>query len=318
MSAGPRLVLSALLIVLGCAPLTTSQLREVHSFGKAVDEYALLPGAVLTGFAEGRVEATKLSIETLRAVDADSAQAAYRTLAETYLWEERFRRQARQLDQTLAVLELYAEALVALSTEDFTSEVESQARALGAALDGSIAAYNQRDAEPEAAETRLPRFGPRVASGVRWLGGWYVRRQQARAVRDFVRRAEPVIDRLTKRIEHLLEPYAEVRGRAAASWPRQSLMAVEGAFRRRAVDEGKIAAKLVSRVERPTRKLIAAEALAGEAIAAAQALRKAHSELSSALAARRELAQHIDAIGLLAADVRAALEVMKKLEAREP
>lgn len=198
----PLLILSILLIGgTGCAVLTSSQVKEVERFATAVEGYGTLPGTVISAYGEASEE-DKLMVVTGFAFSRDDPAAADDAL--DILQSARKRRQefnavARQADDALRVLDTYAELLVTLTSDDFTAILEERALSLGKSLDKTIKTYNEIYA------TDLSLLGSKAAQAIRGLGGLYIRRRQTVLLKEYVTRAQPIIDDLTKQVENMID-----------------------------------------------------------------------------------------------------------------
>jgi hypothetical protein len=183
----------------GCAVLTPSQVKEVGRFAQATEGYGALPGAVISMYGQVAEENRLLAVTgyTFRAGDR-TADQALEDMKSARQRHREFTAAAKQADEALESLNLYASALTILASDDFTLSLDESATAVGKSLDKAIAGYN------DSYHKNLSLIGSVAAQGVRGAGGFYLRRKQTILLKDYVERADPLIEALTRDVEDMI------------------------------------------------------------------------------------------------------------------
>lgn len=312
--AWAALAATCLVAATGCASLSASQREAVQTFAGAADGYSALPGGVLEQYARGRLEAELLLAESVEVSDAGQAKEIHEHLVNAYARDEALHAHAREADAALRVVRIYAEMLTALGSDSYTRELQEQATALRDAFESATTVYNERFVDTAAGETPLATtFGDLAAGATRWLGGWYVRHVQARAVERAVDQADPVLCGLTVHVQELLEGYAGP-SEGIDSFPAQKLSLVRSALLKATGSGGKLSNAELGRAADATRALVHAEWGARQARQAAGSLCQAHSQLAAGVR-DRPVTHYLDAILAFGADVDAGLALVRTPEA---
>jgi hypothetical protein len=285
-------------VAAGCAVLTTSQVQEVERFAKATDEYGALPDAAMDAHRDVRLRrqlffASTLpeGSEILRAIDSALRQSS------------ELRAEATRARDALRVLDLYADQLTLLSSDEFTTDLEEASRRLGRSLDQAIAEYNR------AHGASLGLIGGTVAAAVRAGGGLYIRYRQATLLREYVTGADGIVAALTRDVQALMGLYlgeGQTPGLIDAE-VAEFRQTVAAAIREPApLDTVRGVAETLRRAER-------AKALAAAVRRSAEEYRKAHARLATVVQRRTTLRGFLEETQALAAEIRAAQKLRREL-----
>jgi hypothetical protein len=295
-------MLLAITLLSGCAVLTPSQVKEVGRFAQATEGYGALPGAVISMYGQVAEENRLLAVTgyTFRAGDK-TADQALEDMKSARQRHREFNAAAKQADEALEILNLYASALTILASDDFTISLDESATAVGKSLDKAIAAYN------DSYQKNFSLIGSAAAQGVRGAGGFYLRRKQTLLLKDYVERADPLIESLTRDVEDMI-------GDRVSPHLKDLTGRVEREFINSANHQGKLDLTTVVRINRIFYQLEGAESLAGAARSSAKRYREAHRALKEALDKKQDLKGVIEQVTVLADEVNAAQKLKKNFE----
>jgi hypothetical protein len=300
--------LSLVLFLAGCAVLNSDQVAEVQRFANATRDYGTLPGSVLLAYANVRTTNNVLQLENVRYGDAAKAQAAWGLLDENTRETTKFLDSSAKIDDALRILDDYSAQLSALSSDDYTQQIEQSATNLGQSIDGAVATYNTQYAASMASP------GAAAAAVVRGLGDWYVKVQQARLLKQRVLAADPLVQTLTTHIETGLAPFALQH----SSEGEANLMLNEreqlGSLFKVAGSRRDLTPDFVARVASADAQIDTASALAVSAMGSARRYREAHARLVAAMTDPGALSQAHNDIAALRAEVDATRRFEQRLK----
>lgn len=295
-------VLLAITLLSGCAVLTPSQVKEVERFAQATQGYGALPGAVISMYGEGAEENRLLAVTgyTFRPGEK-TADQALQDMKSARQRRQEFTAAAKRADEALEILNIYAAALTILTSDDFTASLDESATAVGKSLDRAISVYN------DSYDKKFSMIGSAAAQVVRGAGGIYLRYKQTVLLKEYVERADPVIEVLTKDVEDIIQD--------KVSPNLKDLTArVEREFINSANHHVRLDLSTVVRINQIFYRLEGAEGLAGAAVSSAKRYREAHRALKEALKKKQDLKGVIEQITVLAEEVKAARKLKKKFE----
>jgi len=292
----------AITLLSGCAVLTPSQVKEVGRFAQATAGYGALPGSVISMYGEVAEENRLLAVTgyTFRPGD-ETADQALQDMKSARQRHREFTAAAKQADEALEILNIYASALTILTSDDFTASLDESATAVGKSLDKAITAYN------ESYDKKFSFIGSAAAQVVRGAGGIYLRYKQTVLLKEYVEHADPLIETLTKDVEDL------IRDRVSPNL-KDLLARVEREFINSANHHARLDLGTVVRINQIFYRLEGAEGLAGAAVSSAKRYREAHRALKETLGKKQDLKGVIEQITVLADEVKAARKLKKKFE----
>jgi hypothetical protein len=292
----------AITLISGCTVLTPSQVKEVGRFAQATEGYGALPGAVISMYGQVAEENRLLAVTgyTFRPGDKTAGQALQDMKSARQRHRE-FTAAAKQADEALEILNLYASALTILTSDDFNTTLDESATAVGKSLDKAIAGYN------DSYHKNFSLIGSVAAQVVRGAGGFYLRRKQTLLLKDYVERADPLIEALTRDVEDMI-------GDRVSPHLKDLTSRVEREFINSANQQGKLDLTTVVRINRTFCRLEGAESLADAARSSAKRYREAHRALKEALNKKQTLKGVIEQITVLAEEVKAAQKLKKNFE----
>ena len=190
---------------IGCAVLTTSQVKEVEKFAKASQGYSELPGALAQSY--GVLIRNKKLLSVTRkefgqrdkqgGIDTSEAKDALETIQSAYKDETDFAAAGKEMDAALSVLKIYSDLLTCLVSDNFTDALNDSAEKLGKSLDKATDEYNDKYKK----DVPLKKVGGIIAMGVRSAGGLYIRQKQASILKKTIKEANPLIIGLMDEIQ---------------------------------------------------------------------------------------------------------------------
>jgi len=301
----------------GCTVLTRNEVAAVGRFAAVAKDYSDLPGAVIERHAAIRKERQVLKVSTF--ADGDKALAGVESALRQ---EETLTEKGREADQALQVLSDYAELLSELTADSYTDEIDSAAQSLGAKVDKGIGQYNK--VWNRSVATR----GSTVAAVVRGAGGVYLRARQAKALKEVVPAADPLVQALARTVEETMSLYLDAGQlqQAGVAAPGEEALVPGGLLTEERTDvalfyrgvaglyQGKQPPELPLKVAEVMQSSDAAALLAAKTLRAAATFRQAHAQLAEEVQGKRSLASAIQQVQALADEVKGAREAKKKLD----
>ena len=179
------------LTTVGCEILTREQVKAVERFASAAKPFDTLPGEIIRGYRDILGEARRMGA---MASNDDPARALEKVQRSVQM-SSALGQQADRADQAVAILGTYTELLVLLTSEEYTRELEASAKNLGAEIDSAVADYKEN--APVEIRGNLDSVGSMAAAVVRAVGGIIIKRRQAKALRNAVADADPLVAALT-------------------------------------------------------------------------------------------------------------------------
>ncbi|MGO9137258.1 MAG: hypothetical protein ACLP9S_04655 [Syntrophales bacterium] len=296
------LVLLLGMSITGCTVLTSSQVKEVKKFADAAKGYGTLPGDVVMAYAEISEENKLLNLTGyVFHSDSDTAETALEEMKKARESRDDFNKAANKANDALKILDIYAENLVTLTSDDYTNSLDESATALGQSLDKTLTAYNN------AYDKKLSMIGSTVTQVVRGVGGIYLRHKQTQLLKEYVDKADPVIAELCQDIENVISGNVTPNLEALNN-------KLETGFTTLANNHSRLDLLNIERVNVLFDKLDSANSLASAAVSSAQKYRKAHLALKEALVEKKDLKNEIAQINSLVEEINAALKLKKKFQ----
>ena len=300
-----QLVFVLLLVtsITGCAVLTSSQVKEVKRFADAAKGYGTLPGDVVMAYGEVSEENRLLNSTgyVFHLGDNTATNQALKEMEQARKSREDFNKAANQANEALKILDIYAENLVTLTSDEYTNSLDESAAALGQSIDKTLTAYNN------AYDKKLSMIGSTAAQVVRGVGGIYLRHKQTKLLKEYVDKADPVIAALCQDIENVIIDKVTPNLEDLKN-------KLEAGFRTLATNHSRLDLLNIERVNVLFYKLDSANSLASAAVSSAQQYRKAHLALKEALVEKKDLKSEIAQINSLVEEINAALKLKKKFQ----
>jgi hypothetical protein len=297
----------------GCAVLNKDQINEVQRFAGATQNYGTLPGRVLVAYAEVRSTNNELQLETAKYGKTKLADDAWTLLDATPRQTGKILDAAAEVDDALEVLDDYAAQLSALSSDDYTKQIEESATDLSNKIDGGVAFYNKQYGKSVSSP------GAVVGAVVRGLGDWYVKVQQARLLKARVHAADEMVQTLTADVETGLVPFVlrdpppkDGRFNLMEDEQKQLHETFQAAGSRH-----DLTPDFVNRVSSAKARIDTGSALAAAAISSAQKYRQAHAKLVATMDDTNVLSVLRDDISAVRAEVKATQKFEKRLKEQQ-
>jgi len=305
-------LLGILFSIAACSVLTAPQVNAVKEFAKATDSYGQIPGDVIRVYRDvvfsrrallvgGRLEMSK----------KDAEDALEQALTERDGATEK----AERADKALRVLDDYGRILSLLVSDVYTKDLNAAAASLGTELDSAIDLYNTKFLVGSGKKLDSS-IGGIAAALVRGGGGIWIRHNQTIALRDAVRKAEPVVDEMTTAIEDLAAVFQETTPGKKTIFEEEReqfkdafLNTLKSAAGRGQIVDLPFTDRVVETLDRARR----AGKTAGLAISAARKYRAAHRNLVKAIKDESGLIELSEEIKTLKAEIDAAKKLQKEL-----
>ena len=291
------LILIAFFLVTGCAVLTPSQVVEVEKFAKATTAYSEMPNGVMNAHSELRSD-----VKVANASGSLTGENAWFILSKTENFAKNLDPLSIRAEKACSVLRNYGDLLSALASDEHTTKLQACAEKLGSSLDSAVSKYN------EITGGKIGTFGSAAAAIVRGAGGLYIKRQQTKALKDAVEKAEPVVKEMVIAISELLKMYTDADNDlnlllserdALIDWYKTKGFSGPLSTSQKVIDDIK--------------KADSAMELSKKSIAAIEKLGDAHAALVKKVKSKMDLADSIESVKVFVVEVDAAKELYEKL-----
>jgi hypothetical protein len=196
--------LLSLLLLSRCASLTKSQLTEVNEFGSLTANFSTYPVGLYTSYLSIHEKALMYSANSIT-----GPEDHYKSISSAYQLKKSLTAKNKELDLTIRIIDKYGQSLVYLTSPEHTAQLDTASKSLGSNLDGLIEQYNSiNSAHP------LPTgIGGAVSELVTLGGEQFIRSRQAKEVKEFVQKADPMITQLADAmLTHLKGPLKSPTG----------------------------------------------------------------------------------------------------------
>ena len=189
------LSLFILLLPTGCAVLTESQVKMVNALALSSDTVAIAPSVIFEGLADIRVERGIYYASSL-----SSAGNQWRELNAIADFRIKEQSDIKKADQVLTILNSYLRALRSISSDMRWSAIGTELRGIGRNIDSLIIKYNSGNwGEP------LPVGWGKTTSKITAEGAeWYMKRRQAKAVREFITAGDSLVSSAVKELSQII------------------------------------------------------------------------------------------------------------------
>ncbi|WP_426672058.1 hypothetical protein ACPPVU_12585 [Mucilaginibacter sp. McL0603] len=175
----------------GCASLTKSQLNEVNTFGQLTSNFSAYPSKFILSF--NTINEKEALLRANSRIDPDTH---FTEIDSAYQHKKENDTLTGKSDLTFKIIDKYAQALVLLTADKHTKQLDTAAKSFGTNIDGLITNYNKIDSKDQ-----LPTgIGGAVAELITLGGEQFIRSRQAKETKDFVTKADPMIIRLTNNV----------------------------------------------------------------------------------------------------------------------
>jgi hypothetical protein len=180
----------------GCASLTKSQLNQINSFGQLTKNFSDYPGKVVSSYNR-----CYLQDELLAANAAPTPEAHYKAIQDALNFKEQSDIISRKIDLSLQIIDQYAQALVLLTSNRHSLQLDSAATKVGSSLDGLLGEYNKL----ETAHQVPSGIGGTVSALITLGGDTYIRSKQANDIKVLVPQGDILIGQMADNILHFLQ-----------------------------------------------------------------------------------------------------------------
>lgn len=175
-------------ILSSCSSLSKSQLAEVNTFGNLTKNFSDCPNRLFTAYQNIHVKA--LVYDANATMNPDEH---FKSLYRTYELKSKLIKINERIDLSLRIIDKYGQSLVLLTSDKYRGRLDTASQKTGENLDGLIKQYNAINTG-----SPLPSGIGAAVSGLISIGGTqYIRKQQAKEIKIFVKQADPMINQLT-------------------------------------------------------------------------------------------------------------------------
>lgn len=302
-----RIVLAAaflaIALLMGCAVLTPSQVKEVQTFGKAAENCAELPASVMTAYAE--VLKTRNLMDAAVSPDTKKALPHFNDAQQEKLRHEK---EAKKANAAISILKDYGNLLATLASDSFTEGTAESAIRFAKAIDGATGEYNKLT------ESSLPTIGNTVAAILRGGLGMYIKRQQHIAIKEAVEKGNEYVGPVSKTMTALIDLYVpkenvslSILGMQKSDLETTYESYVNAHGPRQIIYDVRFFHEQIMAVDQTI-------ALANKARKAADNLTQAQQSLSDAIMHKQTLGNIIEQVEVFQGEVEAAMAIKNKLE----
>ncbi|MEP6748348.1 MAG: hypothetical protein ABJB86_11525 [Bacteroidota bacterium] len=190
------LICAAFIVLLSsCASLTKSQIETVNHFARISKNFSAYPSKILTGLADLSLSEGVYFSNSLDSVKLhiDDLNGLYESKKDVY-------KSSAKADITFKIIDKYAQALLLISSDKHAADLDSQTVNFGTGLDNLITTYNTMpDVKPVQSG-----LGGVVGSIVLAGGKQLIRTKQAKAIQEFVPKADTLISVMTSNLLEFL------------------------------------------------------------------------------------------------------------------
>jgi hypothetical protein len=299
----------ALAFAFACTQLTSAQREGVKSFSQAAHGYSKLPGDALEAFFALHQAVAVLKTSTALVRNKDDAADAYQELLRGFQFEASLRPRALRLAKALKLVESYSIALTSLIAEGGDA-LDKDALALGNSLDGALSEYQALLHQDPSATPLNATAVASFAGAARAVSG----ARQERYLIEFVTQASLFLPQVTSDVKSLMSEHLLQAG------IKSDEKSIEENFSAHFVGFAndparKIAAADVAEFAAALKQARRARALASQAIAATDALSKAHEALLKSLHDPETVSALIEQVRALTEQASAGSNIANELEA---
>ena len=307
---------AVLVLISGCASLTKSQVEAVHQFAQTSKNFSAYPSEILAATAELRVKRGVYYTNSLDDPDDESndnnidslnelaVTSHVKELNDIYTAKKSDYRASERTNITFKIIDKYAQSLLLLSSDKHATDMQAQAANFGVSLDSLINKYNSIEGSTKV----KPGIGGLIGSIIMAGGSQFIRSKQAREIQRFVPAADEMIGVMTGNLLEFLES-----GKIALLITNEEKgiqSNYESFLRHRKPDvqnEWDYLALLAH--------LDHIKELRSQTAAATRSLRKAHSELLTAINEKKTLTEAVAGIQSLYEDVNGIRSTIHELHA---
>ncbi|MFA6923803.1 MAG: hypothetical protein WC223_06055 [Bacteroidales bacterium] len=189
-------ILSISILLGGCASLTKTQIESVNQFAQTSKNFSVYPSKIITELADIRL---KRGVYYANFYCAEP-KAYVNELDSAYNEKNRDYKLSAKSDITFKIIDKYAQSLLLLSSDKYTTDLEKQSKNFGTDIDSLINVYNKIGGV-----NKIPSGIGGLASQLIILGGdAYIKTKQAKEIKKFVPKADTLISIMTANLKEFL------------------------------------------------------------------------------------------------------------------
>jgi hypothetical protein len=189
-------IFSISLMLVGCASLTKTQVEAVNQFAETSKNFSAYPSKIMTELADIRL---KRGVYYANLYSTDPT-AYLKELDDTYNEKNRDYKLSEKVDITFKIIDKYAQSLLLLSSDKYTTDLKKQSKNFGNDIDSLITIYNGI----KGAKKIPSGIGGLVSQVVIFGGDIYIKTKQGKEIIAFVPKADTLIDMMTTNLKEFL------------------------------------------------------------------------------------------------------------------
>jgi len=178
-----RLFFVVPVFMMGCAVLSHSQLKTIHTFASAAEKYPVFPGDVVK-----RAQELHFNNNILEASALGDSGLAMPSLRKTIAEYDTGIAYARRMNVSLHLIERYAALLAQLSSDSYYSDFGENTKDLCGTLGSAVDSFNAR-----MAPQLPPSIGAVLVQVIKIAGTGIIRVKQAKALRKIIPAGDTII-----------------------------------------------------------------------------------------------------------------------------
>lgn len=285
--------------IYGCASLTNTQIESVNQYAQTTSNFSDFPSKIFGELSEIReirmtYAANSITDPKIHISELDSIYAQKKFDDSLML----------KMDVTFKVIDKYAQSLVLLSSNKYSTNIEKQAKNFGLGIDSLILLNNSINGSK-----KLPNgIGEAIGELVMLGGKQYIKNKQAREIKKFVGMADTLIGVMTSNLlEFLTASNLDAMIRGEEREIKLSYLAFLSDRTRTGIENDFNYLALTKRIE-------GVRILQQKTIVATKKLRITHKKLLTEISKRKNIKQMINELQILIEDVNGLYETCKQID----
>jgi hypothetical protein len=184
------------MILGGCASLTKTQIEAVNQFAETSKNFSAYPGKIMTELAGVRLKRGIYYANLF----SDRPEVYINELDSAYNEKKRDYELSKKVNVTFEIIDKYAQSLLLLSSDKYTTDLKNQSKNFGNDIDSLIYTYNGISGVK-----KIPGgIGGLVNQVIIFGGEVYIKTKQGKEIKAFVPKADTLIGMMTTNLKEFL------------------------------------------------------------------------------------------------------------------
>lgn len=189
-------ILCISLMLAGCASLTKTQIVAVNQFAQTSKDFSAYPSKIMTELADVRLKRGIFYANLFN----DKPSKYISVLDSAFNEKKQDYQLSEKVDVTFKIIDKYAQSLLLLSSDQYTTDLKEQTETFGVDLDSLITLYNSMDNEK-----KIPSgIGGLVSQIIYWGGDIYIKNKQGKNLKSFIPKADTLIGMMITNLKEFL------------------------------------------------------------------------------------------------------------------